>query len=116
MQKNLNLVKLSIFSTIIVVKARIFQLDIAFGLCLLFLDSELYAHFCVYHKMSKILKTLLLFCSLWHAILCAELNTTVAQVKLLPADIEKALLLANAANTTESASSSEDTEIIEGEK
>ncbi|XP_011212391.2 serine proteinase stubble [Bactrocera dorsalis] len=64
--------------------------------------------------MSKILKTLLLFCSLWHVILCAELNTTVAQVKLLPADIEEAQLLANA---TESASltdfDGEDTETIE---
>ncbi|XP_053959939.1 transmembrane protease serine 9 isoform X1 [Anastrepha ludens] len=41
-------------------------------------------------------KTFLLFCSLWHAILCAELNTTVAQVKLLPADIQDLQTRSNA--------------------
>ncbi|CAD6997913.1 unnamed protein product, partial [Ceratitis capitata] len=65
--------------------------------------------------MSRTLKTLLLFGSLWHAILCAvELNTTVAQVKLLPADIQEVQSRVNATPAVALTDlSDEDTEIIE---
>ncbi|XP_017479811.1 PREDICTED: zonadhesin, partial [Rhagoletis zephyria] len=66
--------------------------------------------------MRRNLRTLLLFCSLWHAILCVELNTTVAQVKLLPADIQDLQIKANASAAqllSMAVDDGEDTDIIE---